>query len=148
MSMDLIFSLANYSVMPFWALLIFVPQHRVTEVLVHSGVAPLLLGLTYTGFMINGMMVGGPEGAGMGSLEALMIGFSDPQAVVTGWVHYLAFDLFVGAWQVRDARRVGIPHLAIIIPVLLTFAAGPLGLLIYLVMRWFWKKRFTLVEAV
>ena len=148
MSMDLIFSLANYSVMPFWALLIFVPQHRVTEMLVHSGVAPLLLGLTYTGFMINGMMVGGPEGAGMGSLEALMIGFSDPQAVVTGWVHYLAFDLFVGAWQVRDARRVGIPHLAIIIPVLLTFAAGPLGLLIYLVMRWFWKKRFTLVEAV
>jgi len=146
MSIDLIFSLANYSVMPFWALLIFVPRARITEILVHSGVAPLLLGLTYTGFMVNGMIVGGPEGAGMGSLQALMIGFSDPQAVVTGWVHYLAFDLFVGAWTVRDAQRVGIPHLAIIIPVLLTFAAGPLGLMIYLVMRYFWKQRFTLVE--
>ena len=83
----------------------------------------------------------------MGSLDALMIGFTDPQAVVTGWVHYLTFDLFCGAWLARDSRRIGIPHLAIVVPLLLTFAAGPLGLLIYLVMRYFWKQRFTLVEV-
>jgi hypothetical protein len=47
---------------------------------------------------------------------------------------------------VRDAKRVGIPHLAIIVPVLLTFAAGPLGLMLYLLMRLVWKKRFTLAE--
>ena len=72
--------------------------------------------------------------------------FSSPGALLGGWVHYLAFDLFVGAWMVRDAKRVEIPHLAIIIPLGLTFAAGPLGLLIYVAMRWFWKQRFTLQE--
>jgi hypothetical protein len=148
MSMDIIFSLVNYSVMPFWALLIFLPQASITRQLVHSGLAPVLLGLVYTGFMLQAMIVGGgPEGAGMGSLEALMIGFSDPQAVVTGWVHYLAFDLFVGSWMFRDSQRLDIPHLAVVIPALLTFAAGPLGLLIYLAMRYFWKQRFTLVEV-
>lgn len=149
MEMDVVFQYVNYSVMPFWALLIFLPQAQITRKAVHSGVAPILLGLTYTGFMINSMIVGGgPEGAGMGSLEALMIGFTDPQAVVTGWVHYLAFDLFVGAWMFRDSQRLGIPHLAVVIPALLTFAAGPLGLLIYLTMRYFWKQRFTLQEGV
>jgi hypothetical protein len=147
MLIDDVYLILNRAVLPFWALLVFVPHAEITRRLVHSGIVPIVLGLVYVGFMANSMIVGGPEGAGMGTLEGLMISFTDPQAVVTGWTHYLAFDLFVGAWQVRDAKRVGIPHLAIVVPVLLTFAAGPLGLMIYLIMRLAWKKRFTLAEG-
>ena len=52
-----------------------------------------------------------------------------------GWVHYLAFDLFVGSWQVRDAQERGIPHLAVVPSLILTFLFGPVGLLLYFIIR-------------
>jgi SNF family Na+-dependent transporter len=55
--------------------------------------------------------------------------------VLLGWVHFLAFDLFIGAWMVRDARRLKILHLAVIPCLLVTFLLGPVGLLTYLVLR-------------
>jgi hypothetical protein len=66
-----------------------------------------------------------------------MIGFSAPHIVVAGWIHYLIFDLFVGAWESRDAVRRGVP-LWLVIPCLLgTLMFGPLGLLLYLTVRFF-----------
>jgi hypothetical protein len=82
----------------------------------------------------------------MNSIAGLQIAFSDPRALVGAWVHYLVFDLFVGAWMVRDARREGIAHLAIVIPLILTFMAGPFGLVLYVALRGVWKRRFSLDE--
>lgn len=147
MTADTLFMLANYSVMPFWLLLIVAPRAKITDMLVHSGLVPMVLGITYSALLLNSMVGDTPEGAGMGSLDALMISFSQPMAVVTGWVHYLAFDLFVGAWIARDAARMGIHHFSIILPLLLTFAAGPAGLLFYLLLRYAWKRRFQLTEV-
>ncbi len=56
--------------------------------------------------------------------------FENPYLLLAGWVHFLAFDLLVGAWEVRDARRVGITHLLVVPCLLLTFMAGPVGLLL------------------
>ena len=56
-------------------------------------------------------------------------------AAMAGWLHYLAFDLFVGAWEVREARRVGLPHWVILPALALTFLFGPLGLLVFLALR-------------
>jgi Mn2+/Fe2+ NRAMP family transporter len=61
--------------------------------------------------------------------------FTSPVAATAGWIHYLVFDLFVGAWQVRDAQRRGITHLAVIPCLVLTLLAGPVGLLLYLALR-------------
>ena len=61
--------------------------------------------------------------------------------LLAGWLHYLAFDLFVGAWQVRTARRDGIAHLAIVPGVILTFMAEPAGLLAFTLTRLFLGKR-------
>src|SRR6266566_35749 len=57
--------------------------------------------------------------------------FSNRWLVLAGWIHYLAFDLFVGSWEVRDARERGIPHLAVVPCLLLTFMFGPAGWLAY-----------------
>jgi hypothetical protein len=54
---------------------------------------------------------------------------------LAGWIHYLAFDLFVGAWEVRDAQRQGIHHLLVIPCLLATLMAGPAGLALYWLLR-------------
>lgn len=72
---------------------------------------------------------------GFGSLAEVMALFTAPGAVLAGWLHYLAFDLLIGGWQVRDARRRGVPHLAVIPCVFLTLLLGPVGLLAYLGLR-------------
>ncbi len=147
LSPDLVFTIANAAVLPFWLLLVFVPHASVTNTLVHSGLIPVLYGVLYTTYIGITMVNGGPEGGGMGSLGALQIALSAPDALVAAWVHYLVFDLFVGAWMTRDAKRHGIMHVAIVIPLILTLMAGPLGLLLYIALRAGWKQRFTLNEA-
>ncbi len=87
----------------------------------------------------------GSEG-GFGSLEEVALFFEDPYLLVAGWVHYLAFDLFIGAWEVRDARRLGLHHLIIIPCLLLTFLAGPTGLLLYFILRWSLKRKALIGE--
>ena len=57
--------------------------------------------------------------------------------LLAGWTHYLAFDLFIGGWEVRDAQRRGIPHLLVVPALVLTFLFGPAGLLLYLAIRRF-----------
>ena len=136
LSPDTVYKLLNYGVMPFWALLIFVPTLKLTDWLVHSVVVPLFLGIVYT-WLLAGAMTGSsmPEGAGFGSLDALMLTFTSKQAVVAGWAHYIVFDLFVGAWQARDSQRVGLNHFVLIPCLLMTFLVGPVGLLLYLMIR-------------
>jgi hypothetical protein len=147
MPAETVYTLINAAVLPFWLLLLTVPHARVTNLLVHSGVAPLSLGAVYTYYLFTSIIGGGPEGAGMSSLEGLLIAFSNPETLVGAWSHYLIFDLFVGAWLVRDAKREGIHHLAIVVPLALTLIAGPLGLLIYLAIRGILRHRFTLIET-
>ena len=148
MSIDTVFLIVNNAVLPLWLLLIVLPHHKITNILVHSGIVPIAYGLVYTGGIIVSTMAGGPEGASMTSLEGLMASFSSEQTMLVGWVHYLVFDLIVRAWIVRDAKRESIPHWVIIIPILATLMTGPLGLLLYIVLRWFMRKRFTLHEGV
>ncbi len=130
-----IFSIANLFVVPFWALLIIAPGWRVTHRVVHSIVAPLILGATYIALIASGAFTAAPEGAGFSSLEGVMALFTVPSAVLAGWVHYLVFDLFVGAWEARDAKRRGFPHWLLIPCLLLTFLLGPVGLFLYLILR-------------
>jgi hypothetical protein len=76
-----------------------------------------------------------------------MVGFSVPHIVVAGWIHYLIFDLFVGAWETRDAQRRGIPHLLVIPCLIVTLMIGPVGLLLYVLVRFFSKRVLEYDEA-
>ena len=75
-----------------------------------------------------------PDG-GFGSLAQVKALFTQDRAILAGWVHYLAFDLFIGCWEVIDARERGINHLVVIPCLFLTFMFGPVGLLLYFVLR-------------
>lgn len=145
MSPDLLFLVCNNGVLPAWVLLAFAPGWAWTTRLVHAVWIPGLLGIAY-GFAIVQGLAGTPEGGGFGSLAGVMTLFTQPWAALGGWIHYLAFDLFVGAWEVRDARRRGIAHLWVVPCLVLTLMLGPLGLLTYLAVRFGLCRKLTLVE--
>lgn len=82
----------------------------------------------------------GQADGGFGSLAGVMKLFTNPWAVLAGWVHYLAFDLFVGAWEVRDAEQHGVSHLLVVPCLFFTFMLGPIGLLMYMGARTLFGK--------
>ena len=77
-----------------------------------------------------------------GSLNGVMELFTDKTAVTAGWVHYLAFDLLTGIWIKKNAQKYGIPHLILIPCLLFTFMLGPIGLLLYLIIRMVKTKQY------
>jgi hypothetical protein len=90
-------------------------------------VVPLLLAVVYVVlFARNGMADGG-----YGSLAEVRRLFAVPELLVAGWLHYLAFDLFVGAWIAERSAELGLPHLALLPLLVLTFLFGPAGLLAF-----------------
>ena len=123
----------NSAVLPAWLLLLLAPGWKWTHTIVHGIWIPVLLGAVYAGLLLTGP--GAPEGADFSSLAGVMALFSVPSAALAGWVHYLVFDLFVGAWEVRDARRRGMGHLWVVPCLILTLMLGPVGLLLYLTIR-------------
>ena len=83
-------------------------------------------------------LIAAPEGSVLAanySLEGVRAFFFQRELVLLGWVHYLAFDLFVGSWEAEEARRLGIPRQVLFACLLLTFLLGPLGLLAFLAAR-------------
>ena len=128
---DRLFSVANPIALLGWTLLVLAPRWRGTRALVLSGALPLLLAAAYTALIAAHYLGAHGSEGGFGSLAGVAALFRDPWALLAGWVHYLCFDLFTGAWEVRDAQRRGLPH-GLLVPCLaLTFLFGPAGLLLY-----------------
>ncbi len=133
MTTEQLFSYANLFALLGWIPLLLAPLRRPPAVLVARVVAAVLAGL-YTTLFIAGIVA--PSGA-MPEMTAtgLAAAFSRPEVLLVGWVHYLAFDLWVGSWITQDAGERGINHLLVIPCLILCFLAGPVGLLIYLIIR-------------
>ena len=132
MNAETIFSIANLTALAGWILLIFVPRWTWTRKIVLSAALPLLLAIAYLILIV--LFFGKAEG-GFGSLPDVMKLFTNQWAVLAGWIHYLAFDLFVGSWEVKDAQARGISHWFVIPCLLLTFLFGPIGFLLYHILR-------------
>ena len=138
MPLEILFKAANYAVLPFWLLLIVAPRWRWTQLLVHGPVVVLLLTPIYA-YMLFGYGPS-PENSDITTLYGVMSAFTAPNVVVAGWIHYLIFNLFIGAWESRDARRLGIPHVFVLPCLLVTFLIGPVGLLLYVIVRFIGRR--------
>ena len=128
---ETLYTIVNVLVLPPWLLLIVAPRWKWTLPLA-SIAYPSLLGLMYVAllaFNVRSMT------DGIASLDNLARLFENPSVLLMGWVHYLAFDLFVGSWQVRDAQRLEIPHVLVVPCLLLTLLLGPTGLVCYFAIR-------------
>ena len=131
MDLERIFSVASVIAAVGWLFLIVVPK-RPLAVHVAGVFFPMLLAVMYLYFIA--MHIRGAEG-GFGSLADVATLFQKRELLLAGWIHYLCFDLFIGAWEVRDAQRNQIPHLVVIPCLIMTFMLGPIGLLFYFAIR-------------
>ncbi len=138
MKAEQIFSIASSLTMLSWLMLIVLPRWRFTGKIVLNGAIPLLLSAAYLVLIV--LFFGKADG-GFDSLANVMKLFTNEWVVLAGWIHYLAFDLFVGSWEVRDAQAHGISHWFVIPCLLLTFFLGPIGFLLYHILRLFLAKK-------
>jgi len=128
-SAELAFQLLNAVVLPWWAVWLVAPRSRWAARLAGHGAIFIALGLVYTGLLGAALSTGGGQGFDFDGLRAAL---SSPVGFLAGWTHYLAFDLFVGAWILREAGRLDLeprPYF------FFTLMAGPLGLMSFLVRR-------------
>ena len=123
------FQLLNAVVLPWWAVWLVAPRSRWAVRLAGHGAVFIALGLVYAGLLATALSTGGAGGFDFDGLREALFA---PIGFLAGWTHYLAFDLFVGAWILREAARLDLeprPYL------FFTLMAGPLGLMSFLLRR-------------
>jgi hypothetical protein len=131
MTPELVFSIVNATAALAWVVLAVAPRRRWANVILPTAIAGALAAV-YAG--IVAAVWAGSEG-GFSSLAEVATLFQNPWMLLAGWTHYLVFDLLIGGWEARDAAERGIPYLALLPCLVLTFLFGPAGWLLYLAGR-------------
>ena len=148
-SMEMIYLWLNIGVLPFWFILIFFPQSNICRYFVTSIFPYLVLGSVYTyllfllykfdyNFLDNFKLY-------LGIIELNDL-FSDNFFLITFWTHFLAINLFCGSWIVKDSQKLLINKFLVIMPLMITYFIGVLGIFLYWIIRIFYSKRITLFD--
>ena len=138
-----IYLIANWGVIPFWLLLIFIPYNKITSFLTQSIITLMLLavGYTYLAYLLylEGNLFDSFEL--YSGLDGLYSMFANEVLLLIFWLHFLSISLFAGAWIVRDSRKFLIPKIITIPSLILTYFTGPIGLVFYWFIRIFFAKK-------
>ena len=143
-----VYLIANWGIIPFWLLLIILPNHGLTNFFAQSIIAPLLLAGAY-GFVAYNIFLEGNALDGFelyNGLDGLYSMFSNEAFLLVFWIHFLAISLFLGAWISRDSQRYMVPRFFVIISLICTYFTGPFGLLIYWFIRIFFAKKISFID--
>lgn len=140
MTPDSVFSICSSIAMIGWLILIIASPFWFDSDKVLIGIIITLLAVVYAWLIAQSFHPGDFEK--FGTLNGVMELFTNRTAVTAGWVHYLAFDLLTGIWIKKNSERYGISHLLIIPCLLFTFMLGPVGLLLYLILRMVKAKQY------
>ena len=148
-TIEMIYMWLNIGVIPFWLILIIFPQTKVCGLFVTSIFPSLMLATVY----IYLLYIFFNTGYAFEKNFILYLGFYDlaelfesNEFLILFWTHFLAINLFCGAWIVKDSQRFYMSKFLIFFPLIITYFVGPLGLLIYWVIRIFFAKRITLFD--
>ena len=140
-----IYLIANWGVIPFWFLLIALPNHQITNFFVQSIIAPLLLATCYAylsyNLYLDEKIFDGFEL--YGGLDGLYSMFANEVLLLIFWLHFLAISLFTGSWIVRDSKKYYVPKILPIPSLVLTYFAGPVGLVFYWFIRIFFARKIS-----
>ena len=148
-TLDIIYLWLNFGVLPFWFVLIFFPQSKICKIFVTS-IFPLLILA-----MINVYLIFEIYKTGYNLLDNfnLYLGFNelkdlflDKNFIILFWIHFLSINLFCGSWIVSDSRNFNASKILIFFPLIVTYFVGPLGVIIYWIMRIFLAKSISLYD--
>ena len=148
-TIDMIYLWLNIGVIPFWFILMFFPNSKFCGVFVSSVFPIFILSIIYL-YLIYYYFIAGYDFVqnfslylGLDSLGEL---FSERVFLIIFWTHFLSINLFCGSWIVSDSRKFSISKILIFIPLIITYFTGPLGILIYWLIRIFYAKRIALYD--
>ena len=138
-----IYLIANWGVIPFWILLVVLPNHQITNFFVQSVIIPLLLAtgyayLSYNIYLDGNILDGFELYSGLDGLYSM---FSNEAFLLIFWLHFLSISLFIGAWITRDSIKYFVPKIVTIFSLILTYFTGPVGLIFYWFFRIFFAKK-------
>jgi hypothetical protein len=134
-----VFSIANMITIPLWILMIFLSKWKVTRFLIDFKVIPLALAFIYAIYIFQAIQIGGMMD--FGSLKSVMALFTEENAVLAGWVHYLVFDLLIGMWMLDQNKKLRINQLIMAPCLFLTFMLGPIGFLLFMIIKTIKQKQ-------
>lgn len=131
MSSSLVFQIVNTIVLPAWLILIFFPTKSWRNPIIYA--FALLMAALYAFYVATGL--GSFDFEAFSTIEGIKAIFATDEAVLTGWIHYLVFDLLIGNWILNQSQKHGIKHALIIPCLLLCFMFGPVGYLLFIFIK-------------
>ncbi len=148
-TIEMLYYWVNFGVLPFWLLLIFFPQSHLCRYFVTSIFPIFVLSGTYI-FVLYKSYLNSYDFMGNFNLyfgiNDISNLFSDKNFLMMFWIHFIAINLFTGGWIVKDAQKFSINKIVLIIPLLVTYLIGPLGLFLYWLIRIFYAKNISLYD--
>ena len=143
-----IYLLANWGVIPFWLMLLTIPNQPITKVLVNSVIVPLILASAYVYLAYKLYLDGEVFDVfqlyfGLDSLYSI---YSNEIFLLIFWLHFLSISLFIGSWISRDAQKYMIPKVLTMLSLILTYFSGPVGLVFYWFVRIFFARKISFYE--
>tara|TARA_B100000700_G_scaffold294246_1_gene356056 strand:- start:96 stop:569 length:474 start_codon:yes stop_codon:yes gene_type:complete len=146
---EIVYLWLNIGVIPFWLMIIFFPNSKLGNIFVSSIFPIFILGGAYI-FVIYKSYLGSYNFVdnfslylGLNNLGDL---FSNHEFLIIFWIHFLAMNLFCGAWMSRDASKLLISKYLSFLPLIVTYFIGPLGIFIYWIIRMFYAKKISLYD--
>ena len=131
MELEALFSVASTVALVGWLGLVLAPsKYPLWRPL--AALVALALCMLYAGLLGAFWTSGAGDFGSLGGVAKL---FEQPGLLLAGWVHYLAFDLLVGAWEREEAQRIGLSRWLLAPCLALTFMLGPLGWLAFMAVR-------------
>ena len=137
----------NFGVLPFWLMLIIIPNSKVTQILINSIILPLILSVAYVYVFYQAILLDEPLFGIFKlylSLDDLYTVFATENFLLIFWIHFIALNLFLGSWVSRDAVKYNMSRKLVFIPLILIYFTGPLGLVLYWLLRIFYAKKLGL----
>ena len=136
----------TFGVLPFWVMLILIPNSKFTQILVNSVILPLILSSAYA-YVVYQILILDESILDLFrlylSLDDLYSIFSVEQFLLIFWLHFLSLNLFLGSWIARDAIKYNIPRKLVFVPLLVVYFTGPSGIVLYWIIRIFYSKRLS-----
>ena len=148
-TIEILYMWVNLGVLPFWFILIVFPQSHISRICVASIFPMILLSATYLFILYKSYLIGYDFFSnftlylGLNELSRL---FEDNLYLLIFWTHFIAINLFVGGWIVKDSQKFSINKILLAIPLIITYLIGPIGLFVYWIFRIFYAKRINLYE--
>lgn len=135
MAAETLFTIYNTATLLPWLLLWVAPKWKGTQWMAKTQLPVIILAASYLIFIVWSFTLPDAPGVDFSDFESIRTAFARPEVLLVGWIHYLAFDLAVGMWEFRDAQKRAMPHWALLPCLFLTLMFGPVGYLLYMLVR-------------